>query len=212
MKNAIIAGATGLTGIELIKLLEADTTYNNIFALTRRALSVSTHKTTLINQPIEIPSETKITTVFCALGTTIKKAGSKDAFRLVDYDMIIELADWAKQRGVIKFVVISSLGANAKSSNFYLKTKGQLESRLKTMGFNTLIIVRPSLLTGNRHEFRIGEKLSKTILSILHPLLLGKLKKYRSIEAWQVAKAMVELANNKENDIFIIESDQLSIF
>jgi len=215
MKTAVIAGATGLTGSFILWYLLDDESYQTIHILGRSLPSTDSprvvyHYTNFesldniqINQPID--------EVYCALGTTIKKAGSQDAFKAVDFDAVVTLAEWAKKREAGRFVVVSSIGANAESGSFYLRTKGQMEKRLITTQLNSLIIVRPSLLIGKRNEFRFGEIISEIMLFIIKPFLIGRLKKYRPIKSAVVARAMIELAKSKFGDTYIIQSDELQI-
>ena len=213
MKTALIAGATGLTGTELLKLLISDDTYTRIHVVSRRAPDLQSSK--IIHHPAqfdhleELPIPKPIDEVYCALGTTIKKAGSKSAFREIDFDAVVNLACWAKKVEASRFVVISSIGANATSKNFYLRTKGQMETIVKQVNLNALIIVRPSLLTGKRKEVRMAERFAELLTFAIQPLMIGKLRKYRPISAYKLALAMKSLAQSKYSDTYIIESDEL---
>ena len=146
---------------------------------------------------------------FCALGTTMKKAGSREAFRKIDYDLVLKVAELAKKNGVKRFLVVSSIGANLSTSNFYLKTKGEMEEALKQFSFEQLTIVRPSILVGKRNEFRLAERIGILFARILSPLMIGPIKKYRPIKAKSVARAMMNLANSSTGKI-IYESNELS--
>ena len=176
-RTALIAGATGLTGSALLKILENAETYSKIIILTRRpsenrhlkveeivtdADSLSLHNTKLIADDI-----------FCCLGTTIKKAKSRDAFKKVDLYYPLELAKLTKQNGATRFFVVSSMGANEKSKIFYSKVKGTLEKELIHIGFNALHIFRPSLLLGKRNEFRFGEYAGTILYKMLSWLFIG---------------------------------------
>ncbi|GAO27742.1 NAD(P)H-binding protein [Geofilum rubicundum] len=191
-KKALIAGSTGLVGNEILQQLLSDPQYTEIHVPGRRAPEVSDprvifHPTDFM-QLDDLPPK-GINEVYCALGTTIKKAGSKEQFRQVDFDAVVNLARWAAAADVDHFVVVSSIGAHPKSGTFYLRTKGQMEQVLKTCRLNNLTIVRPALLLGQRQEFRLGETISTWFMKPLQFLLAGPLKKYRPIEAAQVAKA-----------------------
>ncbi|NHB67756.1 hypothetical protein G8O23_03565 [Bacteroidales bacterium M08MB] len=180
--------------------------------MSRRAPSNLTEKSVLI--PIEngiysIPSE--INYAFCCLGTTMRKAGSREAFRKVDFDMVVDFAQKAKTAGIERFAVVSSIGANPKSKNFYLKTKGQVEEELKKIGFARLVIVRPSLLLGKRNERRIAEDIGKVLYSIFSILFIGPLKKYKGIKDEDVAKAMIALVEQGQGTI-IAESNTLNLY
>ncbi len=211
-KKALIAGSTGLVGNELLQILLSDPRYIEIHVPGRRAPEVSDPRVifhpTDFSQLDDLP-QNGINEVYCALGTTIKKAGSKEQFRLIDFDAVVNLARWAAAAEVNHFVVVSSIGAHPKSSTFYLRTKGQMEQVLKTCRLKNLTIVRPSLLLGNREEFRLGEKISAWFMKPLGFLMRGPLKKYRPIEATQLAKAMIHLAKTKLGDTFVVENERL---
>jgi uncharacterized protein YbjT (DUF2867 family) len=212
MKTAIIIGATGLIGNQLLELLCVNSEFNKIHIITRTApnkFSESIDHISLDNGNYTIPK--KVDMAFCCLGTTMKKAGSKEAFRAVDLHMVINFAKKAKDAGVKRFAVVSSIGANPKSSNFYLKTKGQMEEELKRLGFDRLAILRPSLLLGIRKEKRISEDIGKVLYSIFRFIFVGPLKKYRGIHARDVAKAMIALTGKGEGS-FVVESSSLILF
>lgn len=214
MKRAIIAGSTGLVGSELLKLLLADGRYAEIYVPGRRDPGVNDARVKFITCHFDdfsrLPTS-GIDEVYCALGTTIKKAGSQAAFRAVDFDAVFHLAQWAAQTGVGCFVVISSLGAKADSGNFYLRTKGEMEQVLRGIGLQMLVIVRPSLLLGNRTEVRFGERLGEWVMKPLARLLTGRLRKYRPIAARHVAMGMKHLAENNMLNVCVAESDQLQL-
>lgn len=132
--------------------------------------------------------------VFCCLGTTIKKAGSQAQFERVDLDYPLKAATIAKDNGVKQFLSVSSMGANAKSRNFYSRVKGRTEEGLIAIGFQGLHLFRPSLLLGQRDEFRLGEQIAAVAMKSLGFLMVGKAAKYRAIPGATVAKAMVNIA------------------
>ena len=216
MKTAVIAGATGLTGQYLFNMLSEDDRYSSIILLGRNSPGQLNEKSTFIKTSFEDIDQVKLSNpvdeLFCCLGTTIKKAGSQEAFRTVDFDAVVELGKWAAQYPTCRFVVISSVGANPASSNFYLRTKGQMENTLKQLKLHSLIILRPSLLMGHRKEFRLGERIAQIIMPAIAFLFIGKLKKYRPVKASLVAKVMIELAQSKFGDTYIIESDEINKF
>ncbi|WP_235942241.1 NAD-dependent epimerase/dehydratase family protein [Perlabentimonas gracilis] len=212
MKASIIIGSTGLIGSKLHEILSNNPNHAKLHLVSRRAPSNLTEKSVLI--PIEngiysIPSE--INYAFCCLGTTMRKAGSREAFRKVDFDMVVDFAQKAKTAGIERFAVVSSIGANPKSKNFYLKTKGQVEEELKKIGFARLVIVRPSLLLGKRNERRIAEDIGKVLYSIFSILFIGPLKKYKGIKDEDVAKAMIALVEQGQGTI-IAESNTLNLY
>jgi len=215
LKVAAIAGATGLTGSHLLRLLIDDNRYEFVYLLGRRKPDVDSSKIIYIETAFHDLDNHPITGVvddlYCTLGTTIKKAGSQEAFRQVDYQAVDEFANWGLKYGATKIVVISSLGANARTGNFYLRTKGEMENRLQALNFASLYIVRPSLIVGQRAESRFGEGVGDVVLKIFKPLLIGSLRKYRSIKATQLAKAMHQLGQQSKEGIFVVESDQLQL-
>jgi uncharacterized protein YbjT (DUF2867 family) len=209
--KAAIAGATGFIGQHLLNLLKTDSTFTDVSVLTRRDIDLSPKFKILIGNISEI--EIPITDVaFCALGTTIATAGSKEAFCHVDYNLVIEFAKKAKASGAQTFVLVSSVGADPKSGTFYLKVKGQTEEDLKQIGFESLIILRPSMLLGNRKEFRLGELIGKGAMTILNPLMVGGLTKYKGIKGETVARAMLRLGQEELNGVHILEFDKLQSF
>lgn len=212
LKTALVLGSTGLVGGHLVEMLIQDKRYQHIILINRNASKFDHPK---IEEKIinfkQIQNEIKLIQaddVFCCIGTTIKQAGSKENFRAVDYRIPLEFAKIASQSKSINFIVVSSMGANANSSNFYSKTKGQMEEALKKIDLNNLIIVRPSLLLGDREEKRLGEKIAKIAMRTFSFLMIGRLKKYKAIEAKQLAKAMIVLAN-QEKSKNIYENDSL---
>ncbi len=193
--HAIIIGASGLTGSSLTTQLLANKQFESVLLLVRKALPVQHAK--LRQQVVEFDNAVHLQqyvhgdVLFCCIGTTIKIAGSQAAFTKVDYDIPVDCAKAALQNGVKKIVLISSVGANSSSSNFYLQTKGKVEDALRAMNFSTTHIFQPSFLMGDRKERRIGEKIVGVIFSGLSFLLFGGLKKYRPIHIEQLAKAMM---------------------
>ncbi len=147
--------------------------------------------------------------VFCALGTTIKKAGSQAAFRKVDYDAIVNLARASVEAGAKRFVLVSSIGADPKSGNFYLRVKGETEQAVALLPFEAVHIMRPSLLLGERRESRTGERLAQKIMPMLNHVLLGPLRQYRAIPAETVARAMVHVAGLPVTGVHIYDHDQI---
>ena len=139
----------------------------------------------------------------------MRKAGSKENFRKIDFDLVVKIAEIASRNGVKGFIVISSIGAKASSSNFYLRTKGEMEEAIQKFNFERVNIIRPSFLLGRRREFRIGEKLSTPFVRLLSPLMLGPLKKYKPIHARTVVKAILRIANSN-NSKTIYESNELA--
>jgi uncharacterized protein YbjT (DUF2867 family) len=211
--NAIIAGATGLVGSKLLELLTANKYYKSIHLPVRKPIDnlpagTILHKVDYANLEGFNPGA-EIRDVYICLGTTQKKAGGKEGFYVVDHDYVMNLAKWAKSQGVERVCIISSIGANHKSSSFYLKTKGEVEKELIALGFKHLFIVRPSLLLGKREEYRWAEALAAKIYPALSFMLLGKLKKYRAVKAEKVAQAMFHFTTVMNEPLLIAENDKI---
>jgi uncharacterized protein YbjT (DUF2867 family) len=211
-RTAWLAGATGLVGGFLLEQLLASDRYRRVVVLTRRAVETDHSKldqrVIVFDQleAIELPSADD---VFCALGTTIKKAGSQQAFRRVDVEYPLALAKKGVACGAKQFLLVSSVGANSRSSNFYLRTKGELEDAVSALPFDAIHIFRPSMLVGPRKERRPGERAGIVLMKLLSPILMGSLRKYRSIEADEVARAMVAAAVIDGSGKRIYEYDQM---
>lgn len=213
MKTAIVIGSTGLTGKYLVQELIKNSAYQKIILLLRKKQNLNHPKVIEIivdfDKLTEFQNEIKGDDLFCTIGTTIKKAGSKEAFTKVDLDYMIATAKIAQQNGVKKMMYMSALGADALSTNFYFKTKGACEKSLMDLYFESLFIFRPSMLTGNRAEFRFGEIVGAVFLKLFSFLLVGKFKKYRAIKASNVAIAMVLAAQTEDRGVRIFESDEI---
>src|SRR4051812_1542384 len=186
-RTAILVGATGLVGGALLEMLIADISFKRIITFSRRPLSIQHPKVEVVETDfIDFYSLEKYfkeaDAVFCCIGTTIKQAGSKEQFRKVDYEIPVHLADHAYKNNVRTFIIVSSLGADAKSKNFYLKTKGEMERDLASFKFIKIAFVRPSFLVGPRKEFRLMEKVMQVLMIFITPFLQGPLKKYRPIQ------------------------------
>jgi uncharacterized protein YbjT (DUF2867 family) len=194
---AAIAGASGLVGGCALSALLTDAAYDRVVSLVRRPLDGGGSK--LVQAIVDFnhleDAETwaevgPVDVVFCCLGTTLKVAGSRAAFRDVDYVYPMKLAECGRRAGARRFLVVSSVGANAQSSAFYLRIKGELERDLGLAGFESLSIFRPSLLLGDRKEKRFGERLAQAVYPVVNPFLIGGLRKYRAIDARTVGQAM----------------------
>ena len=207
-RTACLLGATGLVGGFCLEELKRTNAYGRIVVITRRALNLCPHPAVTEKVTPDLsklsPADIQgIDDVFCALGTTIKRAGSQAAFRAVDYNLPMIAARAAKQAGVKQFMLVSSIGADPESNNFYLRTKGELERDLMAVSFDALHIFRPGLLLGHRNEYRAGESIAQKAAPALNLLLLGPLRKYRSIPAATVARAMVGAALQSRAGTFI---------
>lgn len=212
-KTAIIIGGTGLTGTRLLKILLTSDIYDRVISLVRSDIKISHPKLEQyvvdFDNPESYESLIEGNDMFCCLGTTIKKAGSQSAFQKVDLEYPIQLAKVAATNGVKQFSIISSLGANPNSGNFYLRTKGKCEEELRKLGFQSTSIFRPSLLVGNRKEFRLREKIGEILMRLLSIFMIGGLRKYRAIKVQTVAYAMYQIAQKNTVGYHIYESDEI---
>lgn len=210
MKSAIVAGASGLIGSSLYKMLLEAPQYDRVHILVRKKMDVNHPK--LVQHVVDFeklqeqPFDFKVDDAFCTLGTTIAKAGSKTAFIRVDHDYVISFAEMSLAAGASGFYLVSSMGANPASNIFYNKVKGLVEEDLKMLGFPRLGLFRPSLLLGPRSEKRTGEKFASWMMTALDFMIPAK---YKAIHVDQVARRMVESASRSEKEIFIFESDKL---
>lgn len=192
-KTVLIAGSSGLVGSHLLTLLLNNNSIDKIYALVRKKQDINHAKLEQVifdfNNEESYKILPKVDVTFCCLGTTIKKAGSQEKFEQVDFQYPLLLA---KNVSTFSFNIVSAMGADKNSNIFYNKIKGKLEDELKKLNFGTLNIFQPSLLVGNRAEHRLGESIAIAIMPKLDFLLVGGLKKYRSIKAENVAKAMLK--------------------
>ena len=212
-KTALIAGASGLVGSSLVRRLIESPDYQKVVSLGRRGVGWSHPKLAQITVDFRtlqaLPEDLRVDDAFCTLGTTIKKAGTREAFRQVDFTATLQLARACLARGARTFTVITALGADPQSRFFYARVKGELEQALRGLRFPSLIILRPSLIVGHRPEPRLGEALAEALLLVLRPLLAGPLKKYRAVKAEAIAWAMASAAQSPRPGTRILESDQI---
>ncbi len=199
-KTALLAGASGLVGNELLHILLESPHYEAVKTIGRRHLDIKHPKLEQVIVDFDrlenCQHKLGADDVYCCLGTTIKAAGSQQAFRKVDFEYPAKLAQLTLAQDARKFLVISALGADSSSKVFYSRTKGHLEDALKETGFPALHIFQPSLLLGDRKEFRLGEKAAILLSPLYSPLLVGRLKKYKPISARRVAVAMHHAAQD----------------
>jgi len=195
---ALVAGATGLVGGYLINALIEAPEYARVFALTRRPLPREHPK--LANRIVNferMAEQIKGLTAndaFCCIGTTIADAGSQEAFREADVDAVLLFAQAARVAQATRFVVVSSVGADSKSSKFYLRTKGEMEAAVTGLGFASVDIMQPSLLLGPRKALRPLEITGRVFAPLINPLLTGTREQYRAISAETVARGMLGAA------------------
>lgn len=213
MKKVIIAGASGLIGSYLLRFLLEENSIGEVTALVRKPLDIS-HKNLVQRQiSFDKPESFKefITgdVLFCCLGSTRKKTPDQRDYRKVDYDYPLALAQLASQNQVQQFHIVSALGANPHSVNFYSRLKGEVERDIKVLNFRSIHIYKPSLLEGPRQEKRPLEKVAMKLMKIINPLLRGNLTKYRSIKAEIVALAMYKQSLKNSEGVFIYPSDKI---
>jgi len=210
--KAVIAGASGLIGSNLLKILLNQPEYSEVLILVRKAMPLQHKK--LVQLVIDFDDLDKhaesITghAVFSCLGTTNKQTPDKAEYKKIDHDYPLQLAQLAKQNGVKQFHLVSAIGANAHSSFFYVKLKGELERDLKKVGLDALHIYQPAMLIGDRHsKQRSWEKIIGGMFEVIDPLLIGGLKKYRSIKGSQVAEAMYKKSLDDTPGTFTYTTD-----
>lgn len=213
LKKAVIVGASGLVGNELLHILLNANFYDEVLILVRKELPVQHTKLIQLiidfNKLDDYSASINGHALFCCLGTTRSKTPDEKQYRVIDHDYPVKLALIAGRSQMEQYHFVSALGADAKSSNFYLKLKGETENDIERIGIKTLHIYRPSLLTGARQEYRLAERIATTVMKIINPVLLGPLKKYRSIEATTVAQAMYKQSLNFQEGVFIYQSDHI---
>ncbi|ARU56270.1 nucleoside-diphosphate-sugar epimerase [Oleiphilus messinensis] len=195
-RTALVLGSTGLVGSELIRGVLASGLYDRVITYGRRKPAIAHSKLqSILGNLEEFAQKTDALSfddVYCCLGSTIKKAGSEDAFRHVDFDWPVQIASLLCEKGLRHFVIISALGANADSALFYPRIKGETEDALKRLPIPYLTILRPSLLVGDRKETRFMEGVSAKLMGIVKPVLIGRLTNLLPVSAEKVAEAMVQ--------------------
>ena len=212
-RTATVLGATGLVGSHLVRILQEDDTYEKIITPVRRSVNMAGEKVDEVLIDYERLDEHRdifrVDDVFCCLGTTMKKAGSREGFEKVDFHYVVGSARLASEEDVTRFLVVTAMMANAKSSIFYNRVKGRVEEALKSMSFHSLHIFRPSLLLGHRNEQRLAEELGMKILPLVSFIMVGPLRKYKPVRAEQVAVAMKARALQDLPGIHAWEGDSL---
>ncbi|KZL13987.1 NAD(P)H-binding protein [Pseudovibrio sp. Ad26] len=216
MKNrvAMVFGATGLIGSEVVRLLLASEAYDEVHAVVRKDPEIKDDKLRLhltdFSDLSSLQLPMNVTDVFCCLGTTLKKAGSKEAFYAIDFQLAYDLTRLAREAGAEQFLMVSSIGAAAASSNYYLRVKGELEEAVRGLSYPCTKVFRPSLLLGERQEQRFAEGLAGSVLPYLSFLFQGPLRKYRPIESTAVAHALVAGALEGGNGFRVLEGDEIA--
>lgn len=211
--KAVIAGASGLIGSNLLNILLEAPEYSEVLALVRRELPIQHKKLVqLVISFDDLDKHAGVLTghaVFSCLGTTNSQTPDKDQYRKIDKDYPLKLAQLSNQNGVDQFHVVTAIGANKNSSTFYMKLKGELEDELRKLGLKTLHIYQPSMLIGDRNKPRLAEKILFTVFKVIDPLLVGGLRKYRSIKDNTVAHAMFKKSLERATGTFIYTSDKI---
>jgi uncharacterized protein YbjT (DUF2867 family) len=212
-RTALLVGATGLTGAALLPLLVASPRYARVHVLSRRPLAKSDARL----EPHVVDFDAldaagafpRVDDVYCCLGTTIRVAGSQAAFRKVDFDYVVDVARRAREAGATRFAVVSAMGASRQSLVFYSRVKGEMEAAVAALGFESVTIVRPSFLDGQRAEKRPGEGLALALARVFEPLIL---KRYRAVPAVAVARAMLHFTLEGAPGVAVVPSDRLLAF
>jgi uncharacterized protein YbjT (DUF2867 family) len=211
-KTAIVFGATGLVGNLLLEELAKTNSYNAIIIFVRQPTGISLPGVEEIvsdfTDPAAFSSKIAGDDLFICLGTTIKKARSIANMEKIDRDLPVTAARIALSNGIKRIAVVSSIGASAGSKNYYLRIKGEMEEEILKQNFEKIVIVRPSMLLGDRKERRTGEMFGKVVMKTVQPILAGKLRKFRAIHGRDVAKAMISLLQGEPGTV-IVESDEL---
>lgn len=210
-RTALVAGASGLVGGHVLQLLLTDDAFTHVVTLARRPLSVQYTKLEqrvvdmgALDALLDLPP---IDDVFCCLGTTIKTAGSQQAFRTVDYDYVVGVARAGQRAGATQILLVTAIGADPASRIFYSRVKGEVEQTVRELPYQAVQIFRPSFLMGDRREARLGERIGVPVARLLAPLLPGPLRRYRPVHAADVARAMVQLAKDAPRGLNVFEYD-----
>jgi uncharacterized protein YbjT (DUF2867 family) len=210
-RTALLAGATGLVGSHVLQRLLADSVWTRVVTIGRRVIPQRHNK--LEHRIVDFDSITDlphVDDVFCCLGTTIKQAGSQDAFRRVDHDYVLALAQAGLRAGATQFLLVSAIGADPAARVFYSRVKGETEADVRKLPYRAIQIFRPSLLLGERAAFRLGERIAMLAAPLLSWLLFGRLRRYRPIHADVVARAMTGMALEAPRGPNVFEYDAMT--
>ena len=210
--TATLVGATGLIGSHLLEELLSDPYFDTVRILIRRPIDITHPK--LEKKIVDFNDSDSLLValsnsdvLFCAIGSTMKKVkGDKEAYRKIDFDIPVVLARFCKMTGCEKFILVSSAGANSQSRNFYQRLKGETDEAVKEVGLKTVHIMRPSLLLGERKEFRLGENIGKALMTSLSFLIPDK---YKAIQGKDVAKVMLVLSKKNNEGVFVHENSEI---
>jgi uncharacterized protein YbjT (DUF2867 family) len=212
-RSALLAGASGLIGSHVLRLLIEDPEYERVTVVGRRDLPVA-HKKLLqrvvdFDRLRELADFPRVHAVFCCLGTTIKQAGSEAEFRKVDYSYVLELARLALRHRASQFLVVTAVGADPRSRVFYSRVKGDVDEAVRRLQFDGVHIFHPSLLLGKRAHARPLERLLMLFSPLVSWVMMGPLARYRPIGAARVARAMVRVAREGTRGVHVYESGQI---
>ncbi len=213
--TATVIGATGLIGSYLVKILKKDNFFSTTRLLVRRPLEVKNENVEVRLIDFNDTESFKLgiegsDAVFCTIGTTKEKVrGDKEAYRKVDFDIPIKAAQFCKETGCSNFILVSSVGADSSNKNFYLQLKGEVEDAVRQMNIESVTIIRPSILLGDRKESRPAETIGKFAMSLFSFALIGNASKYKPIHAEDVAQTMVNAARNQQPGFTIYEYEEI---
>jgi len=214
-KTAVLLGATGLIGSELLQILLNSRDYAKVNILVRKPVDITHPK---LNMHVVDFSNTEnyhqaLETgdiIFCCIGTTMKKVnGNKIKYRSIDYDIAVNAAKWGIEKGYHHYSFVSAIGADSRSSNFYLRLKGEVEDKISSFGYSTLDIFRPSLLMGRRKDQRAEEKFAQMVFPVISFLFAGGWRKYKPVKAEAVARAMFNASLSGKSGSNVYEYDQI---
>jgi len=210
-KTALIIGATGLVGNLLTHRLAESSAYEKVKILVRHSVGWQHPRLQEVQYDFDHPNGLLVQAddIFCCLGTTINKAGSREAFRKVDYQYPIDTAQLALNNGAQQFLLVSAMGSDVNSRFFYNRVKGEVERDLIALHFPATLIFRPSLLLGDRKEFRLGERFGEAIMKLFNPLIPAR---YKGVRAESVANGMLQTAQQHLAGTHVFDSDQLQKF
>jgi uncharacterized protein YbjT (DUF2867 family) len=212
-RTALVAGASGLVGGHVLRCLLEDPEYERVTVLARRDLPIAHKKleqrVLAFDRLAQMADFPRVHDVFCCLGTTIKRAGSQEAFRKVDHALVVELARVAVRHRASQFLLVTALGADPRSRLFYNRVKGEVEEAVRRFAFDAIHIFRPSLLLGKRTESRPAERMAVMVSPLIAWAFVGPLARYRPIKAERVARAMVRTARQATRGVHVHESDEI---
>jgi len=215
-RTVVVVGATGLVGGHLVRMLAADKTVERVVAPVRRAVTDWMHEPRIEAPVVDFDalaeSERRLQAhqIFICLGTTMKVAGGKAAFRRVDFDYVVESARLAAEGGARDAFLVSSVGADPGSKVFYSRVKGEAEAAVSALPFTSVHILRPSVLVGERKQTRPGERVGITLGKLVTPMLVGPARRYRPIEGLAVARAMAVVSRRPEPGVHVLESERIA--